>query len=49
VIVDLVCLGILLWIVTGFYMWWGVSGHRRWGWVAILAGAGSFVLFTLRL
>jgi hypothetical protein len=30
-------------------MWWGVSGHRRWGWLAILAGIGSFALFTLKL
>lgn len=49
VVVDLVCLGILVWIASGLYMWWGVRGHRRWGWLAILAGAASFLLFTIRL
>ncbi len=49
VVVDLVCIGIVLWIASGLYMWWGIPGHRRWGWVAIAAGMTSFVLFTLRL
>jgi hypothetical protein len=30
-------------------MWWGIPGHRRWGTVAIIAGVGAFVVFTLRL
>jgi hypothetical protein len=49
VVVDIVCVAMILWIATGYYMWWGVSGHRRWGWLAILAGIGSFALFTLKL
>ena len=49
VVVDLVCLAIVLWIATGLYMWWGVPGSRRWGWLALLAGSASFFLFTLRL
>jgi hypothetical protein len=49
VVVDIVCVAMILWIVTGYYMWWGVSGHRLWGWVAILAGLGSFVVFTVKL
>jgi hypothetical protein len=49
VIVDIVCVGMFLWIASGLYMWWGLKGHRGWGWLAILAGAGSFLLFTLRL
>lgn len=49
VVVDLVCLGIIVWILSGLYMWWGLSGHRAWGWIAILAGALSFIGFTLRL
>ena len=47
--VDAACVGMVLWVLTGFYMWWGVAGHRAWGWVAILAGFGSFALFTLKL
>jgi hypothetical protein len=49
VVVDLVCLGIIVWIASGLYMWWGLPGHRGWGWIAILAGAISFIGFTLRL
>jgi hypothetical protein len=49
VVVDVVCLGIIIWIASGLYMWWGLPGHRRWGWIAILAGAILFVGFTLRL
>ena len=49
VVVDLVCLGIIVWIASGLYMWWGLSGHRGWGWIAILAGAISFIGFTLQL
>jgi hypothetical protein len=49
VIVDLVCLALIVWIASGLYMWWGLPGHRLWGWVAIVAGAAAFVLFTFRL
>jgi hypothetical protein len=49
VVVDLVCIAIVLWIATGLYMWWGVPGSRRWGWLALLAGSASFILFTLQL
>jgi hypothetical protein len=49
VVVDLVCLGMILWIASGLYMWWGLPGHRGWGWLTILAGIVAFVVFTLRL
>jgi hypothetical protein len=49
IVVDLVCLAIILWIATGLYMWWGLTGSRRWGWMAVLAGSASFILFTMRL
>jgi hypothetical protein len=49
VMVDLVQLGILVWIATGLVMWWELRGHRRWGFVAIAAGAVSFALFAWRL
>jgi len=48
-VVDLVALAILLWIASGLYMWWGVRGHRRWGWLAIAFGTASFLVFALRL
>jgi len=49
VVVDVVCLGMIVWIASGLYMWWTLPGHRRWGWVAILGGAVSFVVFTTGL
>jgi hypothetical protein len=49
VVVDLVCAGIVIWIASGLYMWWGVPGSRRWGLVAVLAGTAAFILFTMRL
>jgi hypothetical protein len=48
-VVDVVCLGMILWTVSGLYMWWGVPSQRRWGWIAILAGTASFVAFTMAL
>ena len=49
VIVDLVCAAMVVWIASGLYMWWGLPGHRRWGWIAIAAGTATFVMFTMRL
>lgn len=49
VLVDLVCAGMLLWIVSGIYMWWQVRGHRLWGWLALAAGALSFAVFLIAL
>jgi hypothetical protein len=48
-VVDLVCVAMIVWIASGLYMWWGLPGHRRWGWIAILAGTISFLVFTMRL
>jgi hypothetical protein len=49
VLVDLVCLGFLLWIVSGLYMWWSLPGLRNWGWIAVAGGLLSFTLFIWRL
>jgi hypothetical protein len=49
VVVDVVCLGMILWTVSGLYMWWGLPSQRRWGWIAIFAGTASFVAFTISL
>jgi hypothetical protein len=49
VVIDLVCVAMIVWIISGLYMWWGLPALRRWGLLAILAGTASFVLFTLRL
>lgn len=49
VIVDLVCLGILLWIAGGLFMWWRLAQTRVWGAVAVGAGIVSFLLLVWTL
>jgi hypothetical protein len=49
VVVDVVCVGMMVWIASGLYMWWSLPGHRRWGWIAIAAGSATFILFATRL
>src|SRR5262249_14521829 len=38
VLVDVSSVGMLLWVVTGVYMWWSLPGLRKWGWIAVLGG-----------
>jgi hypothetical protein len=47
--VDLVSLAMVLWVMTGYFMWWGLARHRRWAGIALLAGAAAFALFTATL
>ena len=51
VFVDLVSIGLLLWIVSGLIMWWKIpgTGLRRWGWIALASGAVCFAVIMLRL
>ncbi len=49
VAVDIVCLGIILWVASGLYMWWHIPAVRTWGWLALGAGCVSFVIFLIRL
>jgi len=49
VAVDLSCVGMLLWILSGVYMWWSLPGLRGWGWLAFLGGIGSYALFMAKL
>jgi hypothetical protein len=49
VVVDLVAVAMVVWILSGFILWWGLPVARGWGWVAILSGAGSFAIFALCL
>jgi hypothetical protein len=47
--VDLVCVGLLLWMATGIYMWWGLRSTRVWGWTALAAGALCFAVIIATL
>jgi hypothetical protein len=49
VVVDVVVVAMIVWIASGLYMWWELPGQRRWGWLAIVAGSASFLIFTMRL
>ena len=49
--VDLVSVALLAWIASGLFMWWKLpgTGLRRWGWLALAAGAASFALIIAKL
>ena len=49
VFVDAVCVGLILWIASGIYMWWGLPATRRWGWLALGAGAACFAVIIATL
>ncbi|MGI6454828.1 MAG: PepSY domain-containing protein [bacterium] len=47
VLVDIVCIAIMFWIVSGLYMWWKLRKLRTWGLLALAAGTFSFLLLLL--
>jgi hypothetical protein len=49
VVVDIVCVGFIVWIASGLYMWWHLPRQRGWGWLALGGGLATFVLFLVRL
>ena len=49
VVVDIVCVGFLVWIASGIYMWWLLPNARRWGTVALGGGLVSFAAFLVLL
>ena len=49
VIVDGVIAAILLWAVTGLWMWWEMARTRRLGALCLTIGAALFLLFMLTL
>lgn len=49
VLVDIVQIAILVWIVSGIYMWWLLPQTRLWGAAALGGGIVSFLIFLLAL
>jgi len=49
VFVDVVSVGLILWIASGVYMWWSLPSTRRWGWTALGAGAVCFAVIIATL
>lgn len=46
VTVDIVMVAILIWAASGTYMWWQVRSVRTWGFVALVSGFLSFLVFV---
>jgi hypothetical protein len=44
--IDIACLGLILWVASGIYMWLPMRGLRRSGIAALAAGVASFALFV---
>ena len=49
IIVDVVCVGCIVWIASGIYMWWKIGSARAWGWLALGGGTVVFTLFLIGL
>lgn len=48
-LLDVLCVGMIFWCVSGIYMWWQLGTARLWGSVALLGGFASFTVFLLVL
>ena len=49
ILVDVACVGILVWVGSGVVMWWRVRRLRLWGAVALGGGTLAFALLVWRL
>ncbi len=49
VIVDIVCVGFLIWMATGIYMWWQIKPSRSWGFIALGGGFLCYMIFLMAL
>ena len=43
-LVDLACIGIIVWVASGLLMWWRLPRLRAWGAVAVGGGIVSFLI-----
>lgn len=48
-VVDIVCIGFVLWVASGIIMWWQLKQTRKWGTLALGGGLASFILFLFTL
>lgn len=47
IIIDLVCIGFLIWMATGIYMWWKIKSSRSWGFITLGGGLICYLIFLL--
>jgi hypothetical protein len=48
-LVDIACIGIIVWVASGLIMWWRLPRLRAWGAVAVGGGIVSFLLLVWTL
>ena len=48
-LVNLACVGIIIWVASGLLMWWRLTRLRAWGTIAVAAGILSFALLVWTL
>jgi hypothetical protein len=48
-LVDVACVGILIWVASGLIMWWRLPRLRAWGAIAVGGGILSFLLLVWKL
>jgi hypothetical protein len=48
-LVDVACVGIIIWVASGLIMWWRLPRLRTWGAIAVAGGTLSFLLLVWRL
>jgi len=48
-LVDIACVGIIIWIASGMVMWWRLPRLRRWGAIAVGGGILSFFLLVWKM
>lgn len=47
--VDVFIAAVLLWAVSGLWMWWEMKKTRGWGWLTLAAGFALFVVFLVTI
>ena len=48
-LVDVACIGIIIWLVSGLVMWWRLPRLRTWGGIAVGGGILSFLLLIWKI
>jgi hypothetical protein len=48
-LVDVACIGIIIWIASGLIMWWRLPRFRAWGALAVGGGVLSFLILIWTL
>jgi hypothetical protein len=47
--VDVFIAAVLLWAVSGLWMWWEMKKARGWGWAVLALGFGLFAVFVVTI